>query len=33
VGDETRLLWTDPGILSAPAVKLDGFNFTGTTEF
>jgi predicted Zn-dependent protease len=33
VGDEAHPLWTDPGILSAPALKLDGFNFTGTTEF
>ncbi len=33
VGDEARLLWTDPGILSAPALKLSGFSFTGTTEF
>ncbi len=33
VGDEARLLWTDPGILSAPALKLSRFSFTGTTEF
>jgi predicted Zn-dependent protease len=33
VGREARLLWTDPGILSAPALKLRAFNFTGTTEF
>lgn len=33
VGREARLLWTDPGILSAPALKLGEFTFTGTTEF
>jgi PmbA protein len=33
VGKEARLLWMDPGILSAPALKLRGFEFTGVTEF
>ncbi|MFW6136136.1 MAG: TldD/PmbA family protein [Chloroflexota bacterium] len=33
VGQDTHLLWTDPGILSAPALKLAAFNFTGTTEY
>jgi predicted Zn-dependent protease len=33
VGNEAQLLWTDPGILSAPALKLGAFDFTGTTEF
>ena len=27
-----RRTWTDPGILSAPALKLSGFNFTGRTN-
>ena len=33
VGREARRVWSDPGILSAPALKLAAFNFTGTTEF
>jgi PmbA protein len=33
VGPEARSMWADPGILSAPALKLSVFNFTGTTEF
>ena len=33
VGREGRRMWSDPGILSAPALKLAAFNFTGTTEF
>jgi len=33
VGREARLIWTDPGILSAPALKLAAFNFTGATGF
>jgi len=32
VGDRPHLLWTDPGILSAPALKLEAFHFTGTTD-
>lgn len=28
VGGEARLVWTDPGILSAPALKLAAFEFT-----
>ena len=28
VGRETRCVWTDPGILSAPALRLGAFNFT-----
>ena len=33
VGREAHRVWTDPGILSAPALKLAAFRFTGTTEF
>ena len=33
VGRKARRVWSDPGILSAPALKLAAFNFTGTTEF
>ena len=33
VGHESRRMWSDPGICSAPALKLAAFNFTGTTEF
>ncbi len=33
VGRELRRTWSDPGIRSAPALKLGTFNFTGTTEF
>ncbi len=32
VGPEPSRLWTDPGILSAPALKLRAFNFTGATD-
>jgi PmbA protein len=28
VGREARRVWTDPGILSAPALQLAAFNFT-----
>jgi len=28
VGREARRVWTDPGILSAPALRLAAFNFT-----
>ena len=31
VGNAPRLLWTDPGVLSAPALKLAAFEFTGAT--
>ena len=33
VGRETRRVWSNPGICSAPALKLTAFNFTGTTGF
>ena len=33
VGREARRVWSDPGVLSAPALRLAAFNFTGTTEF
>lgn len=33
VGRESRRRWSDPGVCSAPALKLTTFNFTGTTEF
>ena len=33
VGREARRVWSDPGVLSAPALKLAAFHFTGTTEF
>lgn len=33
VGRERRRAWTDPGILSAPALKLSAFEFTGATDF
>lgn len=33
VGREIRRAWLDPGILSAPALKLAAFHFTGRTEF
>ncbi|MDY6876620.1 MAG: TldD/PmbA family protein [Chloroflexota bacterium] len=33
VGRKARRVWSDPGILSAPALKLAAFNFTGTTGF
>lgn len=33
VGRESRRMWSDPGMCSAPALKLTAFNFTGTTEF
>jgi hypothetical protein len=28
VGREARRVWTDPGILSAPALQLAAFSFT-----
>lgn len=31
VGKKAQLSWTDPGILSAPALKLKAFEFTGIT--
>jgi predicted Zn-dependent protease len=33
VGREVRRLWIEPGMRSAPALKLAAFNFTGRTEF
>ena len=33
VGREARRAWSDPGIRSAPALKLSAFHFTGGTEF
>jgi len=33
VGREARCVWSDPGIHSAPALKLSAFHFTGATEF
>jgi len=33
VGRELRRVWNDPGIISAPALRLDAFDFTGATEF
>ena len=33
VGRKARRVWSDPGILSAPALKLAAFRFTGATEF
>jgi len=33
VGLKAHRVWTNPGILSAPALKLAAFNFTGATEF
>lgn len=32
VGPQAARLWTAPGILSAPALKLRAFNFTGSTD-
>jgi len=32
VGRAPRRVWTDPGVLSAPALKLAEFRFTGATE-
>jgi predicted Zn-dependent protease len=33
VGREVHRLWVEPGMRSAPALKLAAFNFTGRTEF
>ncbi|MFQ6101522.1 MAG: TldD/PmbA family protein [Anaerolineae bacterium] len=33
VGRKARRMWSDPGIRSAPALKLAAFHFTGATEF
>jgi predicted Zn-dependent protease len=33
VGRDVRRVWSNPGILNAPALKLAAFRFTGTTEF
>jgi len=33
VGQEACRVWADPGVLSAPALKLAAFRFTGATEF
>ena len=32
VGIDARRMWTDPGMISAPALKLSGFSFTGQTN-